>query len=302
MALGLAVLATACAHQETTAVPTVTTVSTPAPSQANITSPVPAASIPAAPPAASSAAIYVPDLSHVGESLPDGVFAWDSVMKSVNAAADQTRADFVFNFTNLTAGKIAVVNVHASCFCTTPHLPKLPWIIPPGGSASLPVSVDLVGKTGTLFKSVTFMTEKGRKELMLQINIQPPVIAPMTEAERARGVQMAKADRQAIFKGDCAQCHISHGSGRYGKDLYDAVCAVCHEAEHRATMVPDLHHLKVSTTEDFWRTWISYGKPGTLMPAFAASQGGPLDDLQIASLISYLSMAIPSHPTPAGFN
>ena len=30
------------------------------------------------------------------------------------------------------------------------------------------------------------------------------------------------------------------------------------------------------------------GKAGSLMPAFATSQGGPLNDLQIASLAAYL--------------
>ena len=41
---------------------------------------------------------------------------------------------------------------------------------------------------------------------------------------------IAKADRQAIFKADCATCHAKPGEGKYGKALYDAVCAICHEA------------------------------------------------------------------------
>ncbi len=87
-------------------------------------------------------------------------------------------------------------------------------------------------------------------------------------------------------------------SGKYSKDLFDSVCGVCHEAEHRASMVPDLHNLKVPTNPDFWRTWITFGKPGTLMPAFAASQGGPLSDVQISSLAAYLNSTIPSHVPP----
>ena len=64
-------------------------------------------------------------------------------------------------------------------------------------------------------------------------------------------------------------------------------------------MVPDLHNLKVSTGGDFWRTWISQGKAGSLMPAFSSAQGGPLSDLQIASLTSYLSQTFPSRvPSP----
>jgi mono/diheme cytochrome c family protein len=107
----------------------------------------------------------------------------------------------------------------------------------------------------------------------------------------------AKADRQAVFKSDCASCHLKKVEGKYGQQLFDAVCAICHEARDRATMVPDLHNLKVPTNEEFWRTWITIGKPGSLMPAFATSQGGPLNDMQIASLAAYLNSTHPSKVT-----
>jgi hypothetical protein len=77
------------------------------------------------------------------------------------------------------------------------------------------------------------------------------------------------------------------------------VCGICHDSPNRATMVPDLHKLTVPTNQDFWQTWITTGKAGTLMPAFAAAQGGPLNDVQIASLAAYLNAAIPSHVAPA---
>ena len=65
-------------------------------------------------------------------------------------------------------------------------------------------------------------------------------------------------------------------------------------------MVPDLHNLQVPTGEEFWRTWVTAGKAGSLMPAFATSQGGPLNDLQIASLAAYLNATNPSKvPPPA---
>lgn len=79
-----------------------------------------------------------------------------------------------------------------------------------------------------------------------------------------------------------------------------AACGICHEAQPRASMVPDLHHLADSsgkplpTNEEFWRSWIAAGKADTLMPAFASSQGGPLNDLQIASLAAYLNAVNPS--------
>jgi len=143
-------------------------------------------------------------------------------------------------------------------------------------------------------------TERGRMELMLRINIEPPPPPkPMSEAERARGIAAAKIDRQAVFKGDCASCHANHLGGKYGQQLFAAACAVCHEANPRATMVPDLHHLKDQTSQEFWSAWITSGKAGTLMPAFSSAQGGPLNDMQIASLAAYLNAVIPPHPQAA---
>jgi cytochrome c553 len=162
------------------------------------------------------------------------------------------------------------------------------------------VTVNLAGKSGTLFKTVNVSTGIGSKMLLVKITIRPPVIPTLTDADRARGVAMAKVDRQAVFRGDCATCHEKPGEGKYSKALYDAVCAVCHEGEHRATMVPDLHALKTPTNLEFWQIWIAHGKPGSLMPAFATTDGGPLSDMQIASLATYLSLVNPSSvPPPA---
>jgi mono/diheme cytochrome c family protein len=137
---------------------------------------------------------------------------------------------------------------------------------------------------------------------MLRINIAPPVIVQMSEEQRAAGVAAAKMDRQAVFKGDCASCHVKNIQGKYGQLLFDAICAVCHEGNPRASMVPDLHNLKDPTSEEFWRTWITSGKAGTLMPAFATSQGGPLNDMQIASLAAYLNAVIPPHAAAPATN
>jgi mono/diheme cytochrome c family protein len=239
--------------------------------------------------------VYVPDLSHANDPMPDGVLAWDELTKATDAAADQEQAHFTFSFTNILSGNVAIVNVHPSCGCTTAQLPTLPWLLAPGDTGQIPITVNIAGKVGTLYKYVDVSTDKGIKRLMLQINIQPPVLPTMTDEERAQGVAAAKADRQAVFKNDCVTCHVKPGDGKYGQQLYFAVCGVCHEAERRATMVPDLHTLKVPTNADFWRTWIAHGKPGSFMPAFSTAEGGPLTDIQIASLAAYLDSAIPSH-------
>ena len=249
--------------------------------------------------AVATAPVYVPDYSHASQPLPEGVIAWDATLKTVCVTNGDNSARFTFSFTNVTAGNVTVLNVHPSCGCTTAELPPVPWTLPAGTNGEIKLSVNLAGKMGTLFKTVNVVTDKGNKNLLLRINILSAPPAPeMTEAQRDAGIAAAKVDRQAIFKNDCASCHVNKVEGKYGQQLFDAVCAVCHEAKDRATMVPDLHHLKVPTNEEFWRTWITYGKPGSLMPAFATSQGGPLTDIQIASLAAFLNATIPSHVAP----
>lgn len=248
----------------------------------------------------STPAVYVPDTSHSSQPLPDGVLSWNALMQTVEATNEQAFANFTFSLTNVTGGVVTILNVHPSCGCTTAELPPVPWQLPAGASGEMKFKVNLENKTGSLFKQVNVTTDRGYKDMMLRINIAPPPPMPeMTAEQRAAAMKVAQADRQAIFKGNCASCHLRKIEGKYGQQLYESICAICHEAEHRASMVPDLHNLKIPTNEEFWRTWITSGKAGTLMPAFATSQGGPLTDIQIASLAAYLNAICPSKVPPA---
>jgi mono/diheme cytochrome c family protein len=290
--LAIAFFFTACAHKPVASAPVKPAVVA---ASAQVSTPVP-------PPASvvSTAPVYVPDYSHAGQALPDGIFAWDNLLEATNAAAEQDFARFTYNFTNITKANVTILNVHPSCGCTTAELPPTPWTIPAGASGQIKLSVNLAGKFGTVFKTAKVTTDKGNKDLMLRINILPPVAVKLTDAQRMVGQMAAKVDRQAVFRGDCASCHAKNLDGKYGQQLYNAVCGVCHEAENRATMVPDLGKLTAPTSQEFWRTWVSYGKPGSLMPAFATSQGGPLTDMQISSLAVYLNAIHPTRvPLPA---
>jgi mono/diheme cytochrome c family protein len=248
--------------------------------------------------AVATPAVYVPNLSEAAGPLPDGVLSWDGTTKETNVTADAATAHFVFNFTNLSTNPVIILSVRPSCGCTTAKLPSLPWPLAPGASGQMEATVNLAGKSGTLFKTLAFNTDKGSKTLLLKITIQPFVMPKMSEADRAQNVKVAMADRQAVFKGECANCHVKRGQGLYGKSLYDVDCAICHESQPRATMVPDLHTLKTPTNFEFWRIWIAHGKPGSLMPAFSTVDGGPLSDMQIASIAGYLAEFVSSNPLP----
>jgi len=69
---------------------------------------------------------------------------------------------------------ITILAAEASCGCTQPELPSLPWVLPPGTNSVLRVRVDLAGQSGLVFKTVTVATDKGTQDLTLCINILPP--------------------------------------------------------------------------------------------------------------------------------
>jgi mono/diheme cytochrome c family protein len=77
----------------------------------------------------------------------------------------------------------------------------------------------------------------------------------------------APADFKTIFAQNCSGCHGNDGQKGPGRVLNNPL------------------YLKVSTKENI-RGILVNGRPGTLMPAFAKSNGGPLTDKQIDTLVS----------------
>ena len=218
------------------------------------------------------------------------VLAWDAQTKEIKMDLGERTARVSFQLTNTSPVDAVVTLVKPSCGCTTAQLPPIPWTIAPGRDGKIEFAVDVAGKSGTLLKTVSVESTAGNVTLQISITM------PDTKAERERNVTLAAADRQAVFKNDnCARCHAAPAAGKMGEELYRAVCGICHEAGERAATVPNLQKLQHPTDPEFWKTWITYGKPQTLMPAFAQSQGGPLTGEQIDSLADYLLKAIPSN-------
>lgn len=227
--------------------------------------------------------------------IPKSMLAFDSELQEATVKTGTAEARFTFSLTNVSTEEITITSVHTSCGCTVAQLPASPWLLAPGSNGQIHVTMNLASKSGVVFKSVTVTSDKGEKNLLVKTTILPPEPASMS-GNRDENQRIAKADRQAVFKDDCARCHVAPTKDRMGRDLFVAACGICHEAEHRATMVTDLHALKKETGPAYWRTWINLGKDGSLMPAFAQASGGPLSPEQVESLVDYLTVAFPSKP------
>ncbi len=221
---------------------------------------------------------------------------FDAEVKEQKLEPEKFESDFTFSVTNISAGKIAIQSVRTSCGCTVAQLPPMPWTLEPGASGSFGVHMDLRGKRGSITKSVFIMTDQGNKTVYVRSIIPDP--PSMTEDQRQRNLMIAKADRQSVFKGDCASCHATPTFGKTGSQLYEAACGVCHEGGHRNEMVPDLNIAREVRDYEYWRRWIADGKEGTLMPGFSKPQGGPLTDAQIMSLAHFLTR---KYPNPQNF-
>jgi mono/diheme cytochrome c family protein len=217
--------------------------------------------------------------------------AWRTEHQEASPKPSDLTADFTFAFTNISDSEIVIQKVKPSCSCTVAKLPAEPWHLPPHTNGEIGVSVNLKGKAGEFTKTLTVMFEASNvPPKLLTVTIKMPDRAKM----RADNLQIAQADRQAVFKGDCAKCHAEPAKTLSGLALYNEVCGICHQARPRASMIPDLGLIKDHPTDyNFWKTNIAYGKPGSLMPAFAQSQGGPLTDKQIEELAQMLEDRFP---------
>jgi mono/diheme cytochrome c family protein len=233
---------------------------------------------------------------------------WSAESIEYNAKPGEQSAPFTFTVTNVSNTEVSINSLRTSCGCTVAQLPTTPYKLLPGSNVPINVTMDMRGKSGAVTKSVSVDTSAGFKSLLVKVNI-PAETAPATTVaaggegmNRAKNIQTALADRQAVFKGDCASCHVEKGKGKMGQELYAASCGICHDAEHRAAMVTDLKVPRTHRDLAFWQKWIMEGKPGTMMPAFAQAHGGPLTQEQVDSLTVYCYQNFPKSPNVTAAN
>ena len=227
-------------------------------------------------------------ISCLAEASPSGL-QWELSTLKAEAAHGVETLSLEFSFSNPTSGSIKITAIEAHCGCVQVAHPELPWIIEPGTAQSLPVDLNLRGKQGRFYQEIMVAAGSEQHSLAVDIMIEDPVHRPMSPQERADNKQQAMKDPKAIFKGQCAACHLVPTQGKYGPSLYDAACGICHDSEKRDPDVPDIKAKIKQADRSYWRDWITEGKEGTLMPGFSKKQGGPLSDSQISTLLHYLA-------------
>lgn len=194
-----------------------------------------------------------------------------------------------FPFSNNGEEPVLITEINVSCGCVEPLVEELPWTIVPGVEETLEIKVNLQGKKGLVRQTLEVKTGEKITELVMKVMIEDPVHRPMSPEERANNLAQSKLDRKAIFKGNCADCHAKPTQRKYGRTLYESACGICHDSKNRASVVPDLKDKIKSETREYWHQWIQHGKLDGLMPGFAASEGGPLSNSQISTLLNHIS-------------
>ncbi len=219
------------------------------------------------------------------ETVRPRELTWDDTEKSFFGKPGDAEAKFIFTVGNETGAEITIYRIQPSCGCTTVDVPATPWILVPGATGTVRATVDLKDKYGMIEKTLTVDSSLGQETLRLRLFL-PAMTADNNP--RTRNQRAALADRQAVFHGDCARCHVPPSAAVSGEAIFKAGCAICHEAPARASMVPNLALPKGGRDEAFWMRWIAEGRPNSLMPAFALKNGGVLSEQQIQDVVNYL--------------
>lgn len=92
------------------------------------------------------------------------------------------------------------------------------------------------------------------------------------------------------------------GDPEHGGELYVEYCAVCHGVDGQGRVGASLQNFPGIDVGAALEQTISDGIPGSVMPAWAESNGGPLTDQQIDDIVAYIQASFagtePVEPLP----
>src|SRR5262249_34358611 len=133
-----------------------------------------------------------------------------------------------FLITNTGTTPLILNRTYATCGCTLPKLTKSKLL--PGETGNLDVSVDTSMKQNRITKSV-FVVSNDPVKPSIKVDLSMNVVDPhkgMTDDNKVK-----------IFTdAQCSSCHVARGKGLFGRDLYNADCAMCHGPKAEGAIGP----------------------------------------------------------------
>ncbi len=191
-----------------------------------------------------------------------------------------TELKHTFTLKNGGSADLTLYEAYSTCGCTVPKLSKN--LLQPGETTLLEVAIDTSMKQDRVTKTV-FVSSDDPTHPVLPIDLSMDVANVHTTMTDLTGTKI-------FTDAHCASCHVDQGVGLFGKDLYESDCAMCHGIGAQGAVGPMLrgpygNKIFAAHIKDV----ITHGsKRHRSMPAFLGSDGGPLSEKQIDSIVRYL--------------
>jgi hypothetical protein len=144
----------------------------------------------------------------------------------------------------------------------------------PGEKGRIRVVVDIRGRKGILTKKIAVHTNDPER---------PVTTLSLTMSVKDRA-HMGRYRSTEIFSEKCRGCHVDHGRGKTGWDLFRADCFMCHNAGTNSSLTK-----MGKRPREYLRRAIQEGIGNTTMPGWHLKNGGPFDDSDIESLLELIT-------------
>ncbi len=161
--------------------------------------------------------------------------AWNTITNHYTAKPGDISAHVSFFATNVSTAEVVVDSLKPACGCTVPKMPSTPWRLQPGESGRIDLVVDLRDSVGIVQKGVDVLSTNAALTLLIEIAVPPPGTNALSREVAARmwNQEVARTDRQAVFKLECVKCHLVPAFGKSGERLYNVACGICHDSPQR---------------------------------------------------------------------
>jgi mono/diheme cytochrome c family protein len=216
------------------------------------------------------------------------IISVDQRIQDIGEVQTDSKVNTSFLLYNIGGKHLRISNVETSCGCTVADVSK--HVVGPGDFTRIKVVLDTSIKLGKIRKKITVHSNDPKRPELALFVVGDVLPKPM--AGHAK-IDLTPKDKLVLFKGQCATCHVQQGRGKTGKALFLADCAMCHGVNAQGSHSSGPSLLTGDYENEAFRKQIhdtiANGSPHSpQMPPFAKSQGGPLTDDEINSLVSFL--------------